>query len=120
MTKKNQLVKQLVSNVLFKHPEARNSDIELHICCLEEQGLALSFYQKSAIRRAFSFESVRRQRQLLQAGGAFLADPATRRGRKQKEKVMREELRQKKKPIYELIKGTHPQTGAAIEYLQEV
>lgn len=118
MTKK-QLVKQLVTNVLFKHPEARNSDVELHICCLEEQGLALSYYQKSAIRRAFSFESVRRQRQLLQASGQFLADPATRRGRKQKEKVMREEMR-KRKTEYKLVKGIHPQTGAEIEYLQEV
>jgi len=119
MTKK-QLVKQLVSNVLAKHVEARNSDIELHICCLEEQGLALTYYQKSAIRRAFSFESVRRQRQLLQAGGDFLADPATRRGRKQKEKAMREEMRRSNKIEYKLVKGIHPQTGAEIEYLQAV
>lgn len=94
MTKK-QLVKQLVSNVLFKHPEARNSDVELHICCLEEQGLALSYYQKSAIRRAFSFESVRRQRQLLQAQGLFPADESTKRGRKMKEAKMRVEMKKK-------------------------
>lgn len=119
MTKK-QLVKQLVSNVLFKHPEARNSDIELHICCLEEQGLALSFYQKSAIRRAFSFEAIRRTRQKIQHDGYFLADPDTRRGRKQKEKAMRDEMRQKNKIEYILVKGIHPQTGAEIEYLQAI
>lgn len=94
MTKK-QLVKQLVTRVLANHPEARNSDVELHICCLEEQGLALSYYQKSAIRRAFSFESVRRQRQLLQAQGLFPADETTRRGRKIKEAKMRIEMKKK-------------------------
>jgi hypothetical protein len=105
MTKRNNLVKQLVSRVLTNHPEARSNDVELHICCLEEQGLALSYYQKSAIRRAFSFESVRRQRQLLQANGYFLADPATRRGRKQKADRMRVEMRQKPKPVPVYIDG---------------
>lgn len=94
MTKK-QLVKQLVTKVLTEHKEARNSDVELHICCLEEQGLNLSYYQKQAIRRAFSFESVRRQRQLLQADGFFPADDNTKRGRKLKADRMRIEMKKK-------------------------
>lgn len=93
--KKKDLVKQLVVRVLTNHPQARNSDVELHIACLEEQGLNLSFYQKAAIRRAFSFESVRRQRQLLQADGLFPADENTRRGRKLKEAKMRIEMKKK-------------------------
>lgn len=101
--KKNVLVKQLVTKVLTEHKEARNSDVELHICCLEEQGLALSFYQKQAIRRAFSFESVRRQRQLLQAQGFFPADDNTKRGRKLKAERMRIEMRKKQyMPQYDL------------------
>jgi hypothetical protein len=101
MTKKTELARQLVIRVLTNHPEARNSDVELHISCMEEQGLALSFYQKSAIRRALSFETIRRQRQLIQAGGALLADPATRRGRRQKAERMRIEMRQRPKPIFD-------------------
>ena len=40
---KKDLVNDLVVRVLTKSKEARNSDVELHICCLEEQGLNLSY-----------------------------------------------------------------------------
>ena len=92
---KNKLVKQLVTRVLANHPEARNSDVELHICCLEEQGLALSYYQKSAIRRAFAFETIRRARQKIQEEGLYPASDNTRRGRKAKELKMRIEMKKK-------------------------
>lgn len=91
----------LVEKILSTNEKARSDDKELEIQALKAQGVNLNFYQEQAIRRAFSFETIRRYRQKIQESGLYPPDEKTKRGRKIKQDLMRVEMRQKPKPLFD-------------------
>lgn len=85
----------LVESILRNNERSRSDDKELEIQALKAQGVNLNFYQEQAIRRAFSFETIRRYRQKIQESGLYPPDEKTRRGRKLKQEKMRIEMKKK-------------------------
>lgn len=61
----------LVKEILAKYPETRGDDIELIIKVWEYQGLKFTDTQKYLLRKCYSPETIRRNRQKIQEIGLF-------------------------------------------------
>ena len=80
---------ELVEAMLQKYPRTRSSDSDLIIGILQAKGANLSPAQRE-IMRSINFESIRRNRQLLQADGKYPADKEVQDTRRHKAELVRD------------------------------
>ena len=85
-------VKSLVEKILQENPAARNSDKKLILEVWKYQGLELTPEQQEKFMRVFSPESIRRNRQKIQAEGKYKPEEKVAKFRASEQRAVREEV----------------------------
>lgn len=83
-----------VRNILANHPATRNSDRELLIQYMQNEGMSLSPEQREIFRRMASPETIRRCRQKFQEDGRYIATDRIRRARRFKSYEVQQRITQ--------------------------
>lgn len=81
-------LKERVQSILKYSRAARNSDVELQIIYLQKSGMNLTPEQMEVFR-SLNMESIRRERQTIQAAGMYTADQKIKKTRMAKAEIMR-------------------------------